>query len=507
MKKLWKFFTSRVFITSFMLFLECCIIISVLIWIGSGYYVYAVLLYAFSGIMTLAVINRNYNPAYKIAWITFILFIPLVGGVLYLIFGKHRTTRQMANDLKNIEKDNILCLPQNQELVLKIEKENPHYGRQVRSILSSTNHPVFINTQTVFLSPGEEKFRQMLIDLQNAEKFIFLEYFIIAPGKMWDEILKILLEKASKGVDVRLIYDDFGTITTLPNGYDKALSQAGIKTCVFNPYKARLNAFMNNRDHRKILIIDGNIGYTGGINLADEYINQKERYGHWKDASILLKGEAVFSLTVLFLQNWRYITGEISVYNDYRSTQKYSSDGYVMPFGDNPIVEERVAESAYLQIIHSAVNYVYIETPYLIMDNELTTALILAARSGVDVKIVVPHIPDKFYVHALTSASYPELISNGVKIYEYTPGFIHSKIIIADDNVGMIGTVNLDFRSLYLHFECSVWLYKTFSLVQIKDDFLNILSTSKQITQIDCDNVKWYKRLLSAVLKPFAPLM
>lgn len=507
MKKLWKLMTSRVFLTSFFLFIECALVIGILVWIGTGYYLYSILLYAFSGIIVIAVINRNDNPAYKVAWITFIMLIPIAGGVLYLIFGKNHTTRQMASVLKKVQQEDLGYLPQNQDLIDRLQEENPHCAAQAKTILSMTHHSVYSNTATEFLSPGEKKFERMLSDLQNAKKFIFLEYFIITPGKMWGSILNILLQKVKEGLDVRLIYDDFGTITTLPSGYEKILQKSGIRTCVFNPYKAKLNAFMNNRDHRKILIIDGNIGYTGGINLADEYINEKERFGHWKDASIKLNGDAVWGLTVLFLQSWRYLTGELPVYDKYRPTEKKPSDGLVMPFGDNPVKQERVAESAYLQIIHSATRYIYIETPYLIMDNELTTALVLAARSGVDVRIVTPHIPDKFYVHALTTASYPELIKNGVKIYEYTPGFIHSKIIIADDTVGMVGTVNFDFRSLYLHFECSVWLYRTSSLSQIKEDFFDILSVSTPITMKDWKKTKWYKRLLSALLKPFAPLL
>lgn len=507
MKKLWKIITSRIFLTTFLLFLEFCILIGILIWLGTGYYIYSILLYAFSGIMVLVVINRNDNPAYKLAWVVCIMLIPTVGGVLYLIFGRKRTTRQMANTFQKIEQDDLSYLPDHQDLIQKIEAENPHCACQARAIFKTTKHSVFVNTVTDFLSPGEEKFHRMLIDLQKAEKFIFLEYFIITPGKMWGEILKILLQKAAEGVDVRLIYDDFGTITTLPSGYDETLQKAGIRTCVFNPYKARLNALMNNRDHRKILIVDGNIGYTGGINLADEYINEKERFGYWKDAAIVLEGEAVYSLTILFLRNWRYLTGEVPFYDKYRPTKEYPTNGYVMPFGDNPVAKERVAEAAYLQIIHSAVQYVYIETPYLVMDNELTTALVLAARSGVDVRIVTPHIPDKFYVHALTTASYQELIENGVKIYEYTPGFIHSKVILADDTVGVVGTANFDFRSLYLHFECSVWLYRTSSLQQIKKDFLDILAVSQSVTLEDCNNVKWYQRFLRTLLKPFAPLM
>lgn len=506
MKNLWKALTSRMFLTILIIVIQMLFLIGIIFFIGNLYY-YNIVFYTLSALMALWIINRNDNPAYKIAWIVLIMLLPLAGGVLYLLFGKNRTTKKMQISIKNIVKVNEYFLPSNEEYIREIEKLNSQYAKHVKYIHSTTRQPVWKNTQTSFLSPGEKKFEAMLNDLKKAEKFIFLEYFIITPGHMWGNILKILAEKAKQGVQIKLIYDDMGTINTLPANYDAILAQLGIEAYVFNPFKPRLNTFMNNRDHRKILIIDGNIGYTGGINLADEYINKRQRFGYWKDSAIRIEGEGVQSLTLMFLQMWYYVSNTLLDCKRYFPTKSVPSDGYVMPFADNPVDNNQAAEKVYLNIINSATQYVYIQTPYLVMDNELTTALCLAAKNGLDVRIVTPHIPDKFYVHTLTRASYKELIQAGVKIYEFTPGFIHSKVILADDQVGVIGTANFDFRSLYLHFECAVWLYRSKALTEAYQDFLDILGVSQRITIQDCINVPCYQRLLRAVLKVFAPLM
>ena len=319
------------------------------------------------------------------------------------------------------------------------------------------------------------------------------------------------MEKVKEGVDVRLLYDDMGCITTLPNKYHEKMEKLGIKCQVFNKFIPILSIIVNNRDHRKITVIDGHTAFTGGINLADEYINEVVRFGHWKDASIMIKGEAVWNLTVMFLQVWNFIGFNKEDYNKYRPKiyhlDEFGSDGYVQPYGDSPYDNELVGENVYLNIINKAKDYIYINTPYLIIDNELVTALTLAAKSGVDVRIVTPFIEDKWYAHIVTRAYYAQLIEAGVKIYEYTPGFIHSKTFVCDDEIGVVGTINMDYRSLYLHFECGVFLYKTKSVMQIKEDFLNILDVSQNITLEDTKKVKWSNRFLRAILRVFAPLM
>ena len=307
------------------------------------------------------------------------------------------------------------------------------------------------------------------------------------------------------------MYDDMGCIMTLPHHYERKMEALGIACSVFNPFIPILSSRLNNRDHRKICVIDGHTGFTGGINLADEYINAYEKHGHWKDSSIILKGDAVWNLTVMFLAMWDDIRGIKEDYEKFKprvyQSVPESRDGYVQPYSDNPLDDEIVGETVYFNLINKAKRYVYITTPYLIIDNEMVTALSVAAKSGVDVRIITPHIPDKWYVHAVTRAYYEGLLENGVKIYEYTPGFIHAKTFAVDDEYGTVGTINLDYRSLYLHFECGVWLYRTRSVLQIKEDFLAMLPICQEITLEECRNVKWYRKLVRACLRIFAPLM
>ena len=328
---------------------------------------------------------------------------------------------------------------------------------------------------------------------------------------MWDTILEILKEKVKQGVEVRVIYDDMGCIMTLPYRYDRKLEALGIQCCVFNPFIPVLTSRLNNRDHRKICVIDGHTGFTGGINLADEYINAYEKHGHWKDTAVLLRGEAVWNLTVMFLSMWDYIHGINEDFAPYKPsvhlTEQVESDGYVQPYSDNPLDGESVGETVYLNLINRAKRYVYINTPYLILDNEMATALRMAAKSGVDVRIVTPHIPDKWYVHAVTRAYYQMLLESGVRIYEYTPGFVHAKTFVVDDEYATVGTVNLDYRSLYLHFECGVLLYRSSSVAAVKEDYLKTLEVCQDVTLEECRRVPLIRQLGRAVLRVFAPLM
>jgi cardiolipin synthase len=355
------------------------------------------------------------------------------------------------------------------------------------------------------------KFECLLEELKKAERYIFLEYFIIEQGTMWSAILDILIEKAQQGVDVRVIYDDVGCLLKLPYGYDRHLESLGIKCRVFNPFRPVLSVRLNNRDHRKIAVIDGHTAITGGINLADEYINEVARFGHWKDTSILIQGEAVWNLVVMFLTLWDWLCGIKEDYEEFKPLPEYAeqftSDGYVQPFADSPLDDESVSQSVFLNMIGGAKRYVYINTPYLILDFEMTTALCLAAKRGVDVRIVTPRIGDRWFVHAVTRSNYEVLIEAGVRIYEYTPGFMHAKTFVVDDQFAVVGTINLDYRSLYLHFECGAWLFKTKSVLEIKEDYLQTLAVSQLITLEECHNVKWYKKLARSLLRLFAPLM
>jgi len=327
---------------------------------------------------------------------------------------------------------------------------------------------------------------------------------------MWNTILDILKVKASQGLDVRVVYDDFGCVTKLPRRYNKTLESYGIKCSVFNPYIPILSFRLNNRNHRKIAVIDGKTAYTGGVNLADEYINAVEKFGHWRDSVIEIKGDAVWSLTVMFLSMWSYLRKTDEDYECFMPEDYDKSvecHGYVQPFDDSPLDDEHVSEAVYLNLINQAEKYIYIETPYLIIDNKMMVALTMASKRGVDVRILTPFIPDKWYAFAVTQSNYEELIEAGVSIYQYTPGFNHGKTFIVDDDYAVVGTINLDYRSLYLHFECGVWMYNTDSVQQVKNSTLEALSISRQVTLEDIKNTSRIKKLGRAVFKIFAPLM
>ena len=509
MKKILRFITQRVVITALLIVLQALLLFG-FIWKLDNYFVYfyagSVLL---SLLIILGIINSKSNPAYKIAWLIPVLLFPVFGGLVYLLFGSDRTGRYLRKKLQGIgtEMDNVIGEAYRRS---GAEQLPPDAANQSRYISHCAYCPPYQNTTTEYLPLGEVKFERMVEELKKAKHYIFLEYFIIQEGKMWNTILDILRQKAAEGVDVRVIYDDMGCIMILPTGYDRTLEQMGIKCRIFNPFVPILSSRFNTRDHRKICVIDGNVGFTGGINLADEYINAYEKHGHWKDTSILLKGEAVFNLTVMFLSMWDYLdgtTGKTDYSRYYPTVWDENAKGYVQPFADNPLDDEAVGETVYLNLINKAKRYVYITTPYLILSSEMLTALTSAAKCGVDVRIITPHIPDKWYVHAVSRSHYQTLIEAGVKIYEYTPGFIHAKTFVVDDDYAVVGTINLDYRSLYLHFECAVWMYQTPSVAQVRDDFFKTQQISQEITLEECRSLSFPRRLGRSVLRVFAPLM
>ena len=460
-------------------------------------------------IIVFIIINNKSNPSYKIAWIVPVMIFPIFGGLFYLLYGGNKlsTREKLKMVIQNIEMTN--ALKQDDEIIKKIGDKSIYAKNQSEYILNYAKCPVYNNTETTYFKIGEEKFEALLRELKKAEKFIFLEYFIIQEGKMFNSILEILEEKAKQGVDVRLIYDDVGCIVTLPHSYKNTLEAKGIKCRVFNPIKLFFTRRLNNRDHRKIVVIDGDVGFTGGINLADEYINEYEKHGYWKDAGIMLKGDAVWNLTVMFLSMWDYIDNKEEDYIKFKPSKNkyYNSKGYVQPFDDSPLINEPIGETVYLNLINKAKDYIYINTPYLIIDNEMATALKIAAKSGVDIKIVTPYIPDKKFVHAVTKSYYESFIKDGIEIYEFTPGFMHAKTFVVDDEYGVVGSINLDFRSLYLHYECGVWLYKTDSIKSMKDDYLETLKRCHKVTMEECKNTSSIRKVLRLIIRMFAPLL
>lgn len=461
-------------------------------------------------IAVVLIINSDMTSGYKIAWMIPTLLFPIFGGLFYIFFGGKKLSKRVRKKMNSVELKLKESLSEKNETIGLLEKECGSAVNHARYIQDYAYSPPYSNTLTKYLPSGEAKFKVLKEELAKAKRYVFMEYFIIEEGRMWGEILEILEAKVAQGVDVRVMYDDVGCITKLPKGYDKLLESKGIKCAVFNPFAPVLSSRLNNRDHRKIAVIDGHTGFTGGINLADEYINEYEKFGHWKDTAIMLKGEAAWSLTVMFLSLWDYVNDIDEDYSEFKPLEEElggAGDGYVQPFADNPLDEEPVGESVYLNLINRAKKYVYITTPYLIIDTEMVVALSVAAKSGVDVKIVTPYIADKKIVHSMTRSYYPILIRNGVKIYEYTPGFIHAKSFVVDDEYGVVGTINMDYRSLYLHYECGVWLYKTSSVDDIKRDFLDTLKLCREYTIEDVQKTPLYKTVGRSIIRVLAPLM
>lgn len=508
-RKLKQIVTSRVTAVAVLLLIQVLVIVLLVVKLSRYFaFVYAGFL-LLSLAVFLYVINKNDNPSYKLAWAIPIMIFPLLGGIFYLLLGSHSVNKYLLKRVTDINNEKQRLMGANLDTTSNLKEKNYEAYRQ-SSYLKNMGFPVFENTETTYHSIGESKFASLMNRLENAKDFIFLEYFIIEEGFMWNSILEVLERKAKEGVEVRVMYDSFGCMMTLPDNYYKELIKKGIKCIEFNPFVPVVTLLMNNRDHRKIAVIDGEYGFMGGINLADEYINKVVKHGHWKDSALEIHGEAVKSLSYMFLSMWQGVTGKAEDYDRYLSCTKpvESAEGFVQPYSDSPLDEELVGEMTYLNMINRADRYIYICTPYLIIDNESVTALILAAKSGVDVRIITPHIADKWYVHIVTRAYYPQLVSNGVKIYEYTPGFIHAKTFVSDDEIATVGTVNLDYRSLYLHFECGMWMFKTPVISDMKKDFLKTLEVCTPVTKDSpIIKTKGIKKLISAVLRMFSPLM
>lgn len=458
-------------------------------------------------LVELKIIASDDNPDYKIPWILVVLTLPVVGLMLYFIFGSRKLKKKYIRRLKNL--NNLSYKKDNTKLLESLEKENSTASNQAKLLINTSTAHLFNNTKQTYFSSGEDYHKALLEDLKKAKKFIYLEYFIIEEGKFWNSILEILKEKSSQGVDVKVAFDDIGCMSTLPGDYSKQLKKFGIEATPFSRLKGQADNEFNNRNHRKITVIDGIIGYTGGINIADEYINEIERFGHWKDVGIRLEGEAVWELTRLFLIDFGINhKNPFSVPDNLYPTQNIEEKGYVIPFGDGPrpLFERRVGKTIIQDMLATATKYVYITTPYLIIDNELCTSIENAALRGVDVRIIVPHIPDKKIIFNMTKSFYKRFLDCGVKIYEYEPGFIHAKTYIADDKYAIVGTINLDYRSLVHHFENGVWLYNCECIKDLKADIDNTLEKSIKVEQ-SMLKTSIFNRLFRALVRIFAPML
>ena len=510
LRKLLAFVSKRVFIVALLIFIQLCIIVVAALFLSEYRIYYKIVLIAISILCVLIILNSKSNDAYKMAWAIPIIVWPVFGGLFYLIFGGHALAKRKQMKMNIITERAAAAAKDSQAVQKRIAAADEHASKQAVYIDRYAFSPPFSGTETVYLPSGEAKLQTLLPELEKARHFIFLEYFIINEGEMWRQIIDVLIRKVKEGVDVRLIYDDFGSINYLPIRYPEYLKQVGIKCYRFNTFRPVLNPRLNNRDHRKICVIDGHVGFIGGINFSDEYINKKQRCGYWKDTALMLKGAAVYNLTAMFLGMWEYVSGEHDAPEKFRpelyADRAYRDDGYVQPYSDNPTDDEPVGANVYLNMISAAKKYLYITTPYLIIDSEMTTALCNCAKSGVDVRIITPHIPDKKMIFELTRSSYKVLMESGVKIYEFTPGFVHAKMFVSDDVYATVGSVNLDYRSLYLHFECGAWLYGCSAIADIKRDFLETMRQSEEIRE-DTFRISAPRRLFRSLLRAFAPLL
>ncbi len=456
------------------------------------------------------ILAQDTHPETKIPWIIIMFLFPLIGGFIYVAFRRPTVSRRKRKVYNQIATKLHEALGTIEESGMELFDDDYNALRQSKYLSNVAHAPAHTNTEVRYYALGEEVFESMLDELRTAEKFIFLEYFMIEEGHMWGEIEKILIEKAAKGVDVRVLIDDLGCVLVLPPDFAQRLSNYNIDCRVFNPFNHLFNSNFNNRDHRKICVIDGNIAFTGGINLTDAYINLKNKYGHWKDTGVMLKGEAVYNLTVMFLSMWSSVTEQVEDFSKYAPTKSYQSDGIIQPFGDAPLDEDFVAETLFMNMINRASKYVYITTPYLIISRGMLTALVSSAQSGVDVRIILPAVADKSVIHFLSRSYYEILIKAGVKIFEYSPGFIHSKTIVCDDKNAVAGTINFDYRSFNLHYECAVWFYKSSVVSAIKKDILNTQELCKEISMDNFEHKGTFgiiKVVFLAFLRAFAPVM
>ena len=507
MNKLLKKVFSRTVVTALLIVIQVAWLAALLLRLGNSLPAIQTVLRILSLVAILFVIKSDMNPSYKIGWVLLIAVLPILGGLMYVIFGNKRPTKYMREMLRAQLEKSAEYLGTQESITGELDGGAAGLFKYLEG---SAGYPTAKNTTVRYYRVGEEMYADLLPELEKAEKFIFLEYFIIRPGEMWDGVLEILKRKAAAGVDVRIIYDDMGCIDILPANYNATLEGWGIRTMAFNRFVPAVSLVMNNRDHRKITVIDGKVGFTGGINISDEYINVKERFGHWKDTGLMLKGPGVFNLTLMFLEMWNAFNKDGDNYADF-IPESYvekggTDDGYVLSFSDSPLDNESVGESVYTDMLYQAKDYIYITTPYLAIDSELQTAMCMAAKRGVDVRMITPGIPDKKIVYRLTRSYYPTLLRAGVKIYEYTPGFIHAKSFVCDDKLCVVGTINMDYRSLYLHFECGTLMYNNPEIKQVKRDDLETMEKCRKVELSDM-KTNFIGELFDSFLRSIAPLL
>jgi cardiolipin synthase len=497
---------SKPLIIACAFFLQLTILLLVVYQLSLHLFGLYTILVILSYITVIVVLNRDDNPSYQLIWTIVILFIPLFGGILYLLFGGKKVPKALRKEMVLKDSTKPYLDSSKNSLIQNVPATLHRWQKLMTYLETQTYFPLFENTKTMYLPIGEDKFVMMMEALRAAEKFILLEYFIVKDGRMLDSISKILVQKAKQGIEVLFVIDDFGA-AELSVKKIKELREAGIKVEFFNPLKISLAVFMNNRNHRKICVVDNKVGFVGGVNIGDEYINVIERFGHWKDNAIMLEGEAVSSLTVMFLTLYEYASKQKVDIQSYLVSYRQLSDGYIQPFSDSPTDEEAVGESVHLHLINQASQSIKIQTPYLILSHVMRNALILAAKSGIKVEIMVPHVPDKRLVFEVTRSYYDALLKAGVIIAEYVPGFVHAKMMIVDNEVATLGTTNMDYRSYYLHFECGVMVYQASIIEEMSTDFDKTMEECVIITPSSVEQTPWFLRVFRALLRVFATML
>ncbi|MCH5163274.1 MAG: cardiolipin synthase [Clostridiales bacterium] len=507
-KKLFKLLSQKAVITIFSLVVQVTLIMFAVLYASTHVWWIWGALETVSVFICIYIVSKDMNPNYKLSWCILILAVPAFGGLVYLFIGRQHTPRRVRKRLSAASDATQVLLNLTNATLLKTRAElNPTGTTCADLVLNSASYPVYGNTATKYYPLGDDFFPDLVKDIKAAEKFIFMEYFIIDRGEVWDEIEAALIERAQNCVDVKLIYDDVGNMFTLPKKVIERLKAGGIQVLPFNKITFSFDMRLNNRSHRKITVIDGKIAYTGGNNIADEYANKIAKYGHWKDTHMRFEGEAVWSFSVMFLSFWHILSPDKLMYSSYISGATTPAAGYVQPLSSGPGRNDHLIASAFINLISTAKRYVYITTPYLILDNETQTALVNAAKSGVDVRIIIPKKPDKKSVYLVTKSFVPILKKAGIKIYTYTPGFIHAKMMIVDDERAFIGSCNMDYRSFYLHYECGALLYNVDTIPAMKNDFLATQEQSAEMTHEQANNVTVFTRIARSILRLFAPML
>lgn len=500
---------SRLGLFLILLLIQVFFLFSIFQWFESFLlHIYSIAI-LFSVAIVLYLLNSSINSTAKITWLIIILLFPLFGGLLYLYTLKDIGHRALKKRVQHLISQTKNCISQSESTFQSFQELSKGSAALCHYLNRSGCYPVYTNTSVTYFPNGEAKFEELLRQLEQAKEFIFLEYFIISEGLMWGRILEILARKAAQGVDVRVMYDGTCEFVLLPPSYPKKLKKLGIKCRMFSPVSPFISTHYNYRDHRKILVIDGHTAFNGGINLADEYINHVQRFGHWKDTAVMLKGEAVQSFTLMFLQTWSILdkNPEFDYFLHNSNPTSNSCKGFVIPFGDYPLDHDKVGEQVYMDLLNRSQKYVHIMTPYLILDDEMENALKFAAERGVDVKLILPGIPDKFIPYSLAFTHYASLLESGVQIFEYTPGFVHAKSFVCDDFEAVVGTINLDYRSLYHHFECATYLCNVDCISSIEDDFKTTLEKCRQITKQTIKTEKFSRKFTGIIMKAIAPLL